>query len=187
MALSSRVPLTGREEPASSSNKAVADADAAEAGALEVYSAEFWAYVEELLEDLWHGKVQTIHRVMDLSAAEAASFWRVYTSYEKEIFELGDRRVDLVQRFVTAQNGGSLDEALAKELATEWFELEFSRLKILRKYHRILSEELSAVLAAQFGKIEHRFSVLVNLVLASKLPLVEPRVAVAAGFTRGEE
>ena len=59
-------------------------------------------YVTALRAELSDGKAGLINEVMELSVNEAKIFWPVYYEYEKELFELGDRRLELIKRFVVA-------------------------------------------------------------------------------------
>lgn len=139
-------------------------------------------YVDALRADLSGGKVQVFSAVMKLDAAQASAFWPIYQDYETELFELGDRRMETIRQFVVAQHSGTLDEAQAGELASAFFSSESERLELLKKYHGILCSELSPLSAAQFVQVEHRIATVIDLLIASQLPLVEagPRSAAPA-------
>jgi hypothetical protein len=131
-----------------------------------------YAYVDSVRSDLSSGKVQIINQVMRLSPEESKVFWPIYHDYEEELFNLGDQRVELTRRFVTAQARSALDNQQASAIADGWFKYEADRLELLKKYHKRIAEELSPVRAAQFTQIEHRVGTVVDLVLASETPLV---------------
>jgi hypothetical protein len=131
-------------------------------------------YVAAMRADLSRGKVRIINEVMQLSPQEAGVFWPVYQEYEAELFDLGDQRVEGIRQFVTAERGGKLDNAQSTRLATAYFEYEGKRLELLKKYHGLIAERLSPVRAAQFTQIEHRVGTVVDLVIASELPLIKP-------------
>ncbi len=139
-------------------------------------------YVDALRADLSGGKVQVFSGVMKLDAAQGNVFWPIYQDYETELFELGDRRMGTIRQFVVAQHSGTLDGAQAQELADAFFSSESERLELLKKYHGILSSELSPLSAAQFVQVEHRIATVIDLLIASQLPLVEaaPRPVAAA-------
>jgi hypothetical protein len=140
-----------------------------------------YAYIDAVRRDLSDGKVQLINSVMRLSAAESKVFWPLYHDYEDELFTLGDRRVELTRSFVTAQASGALDDQRAAALADDWFGYESQRLQLLRKYHNLMAQQLSPLRATQFTQIEHRVGTVVDLVIASELPLVD------AEATKGRE
>jgi hypothetical protein len=135
------------------------------------------SYILALRDELRSGKVNLITDVMNLSASEATVFWPLYHAYEVELFALGDRRLDLVGRFLTAYGDGLRDHRKAAEITAVWFELEAERLVLLKKYHGLFDRELSAIRAAQFVQIEHRVGTLVDLAVASEMPLVRGAVA----------
>lgn len=80
--------------------------------------------------------------------------------------------MDTIRPFVVAQHSGTLDGAQAQELASAFFTGESERLELLKKYHGILSSELSPLIAAQFVQVEHRIATVIDLLIASQLPLV---------------
>lgn len=136
-----------------------------------------YAYVDSARADLSQGKVQIINKVMRLSPAEAKVFWPIYHDYEEELFDLGDQRVELTRAFVKAQISKTLDNDKAQALADNWFKLENQRLDLLQKYHRQIAEDLSPLRAAQFVQIENRMGTMVDLMIASELPIVQVKPA----------
>ena len=87
---------------------------------------------------------------MALSPEESAKFWPIYHEYEKELFAVGDRRVEITRAYVNAQASGSLDNGRAAALSDDWFRFESQRLDVLRKYNKRITDELSPIRAAQF-------------------------------------
>ena len=87
-----------------------------------------------------------------------------------------------IRQFAAAQRVGKMSDQQATTLADRYFQFESQRLDMLKKYHRILSKDLSPIRAAQFSQIEHRVGTVVDLMIASELPLVQagPASAVPA-------
>jgi hypothetical protein len=139
-----------------------------------------YAYVDSARHDLSDGKVTIINRVMQLSPEESAKFWPIYHDYEEELFALGDKRVEMTRAFVNAQSTQSFDNDRAAALAKDWFETESQQLELLKKYHDKIAAELSPVRAVQFTQIEHRVDTVIDLMIASELPLVRAEPARAA-------
>jgi len=131
-----------------------------------------YSYVDEARQDLSDGKVNVINQVMRLSRDESAKFWPIYRDYEDELYDLGDKRIEMTRAFLKAQTSNSLDNDKAAALTKDWFDAEQQQLTILKKYHDMIATELSPVRAAQFTQIEHRFDTVVDLMVASELPLV---------------
>src|SRR4051812_12117565 len=63
-----------------------------------------YSYVDEARQDLSDGKVKVINQVMRLSRDESAKFWPIYHDYEDELFDLGDKRIEMARAFLKAQS-----------------------------------------------------------------------------------
>ncbi|UCD53190.1 MAG: hypothetical protein JSW27_11210, partial [Phycisphaerales bacterium] len=129
------------------------------------------AYIDSVRIDLAEGNVRLINETIGLSDEEAKVFWPLYQEYETELFELGDRRLDLMDRFIASDEALNLDDSEAQKIAAEWFELEEARFALWKKYHQLIAARLSPLRAIQFVQTEHRISTVVDLMIASELPL----------------
>jgi hypothetical protein len=128
-------------------------------------------YIDAVRNDLIDGKIGLILGVMELSDEEAEIFWHLYFDYEIELFDIGDRRVALIERFITVHQAKVLDDLEAKKMAAEWFKQETDRLGLLKKYYELIANKLSVLHAIQFLQIEHRVNTVIDLMIASELPL----------------
>jgi hypothetical protein len=129
------------------------------------------AYVNAVRVELSAGKVNLINDVMKMSAKEAAAFWPLYHQYEVELFEIGDRRLELIERLVSAHRAESLDDSEAKAMASDYFKLSTARMELFRKYHDLIATDLSPIRAIQFVQVEHRVNTVIDIMIASELPL----------------
>jgi len=136
-------------------------------------SDPIYAYVDQARADLSKGKVDLINEVMQLSPAESAKFWPIYRNYEKELATLGDQRVEMTKTFVRAFSDKTLNDQTAGTLSDQWFKFENQRLDLLQKYYKRIADEVSPVRAAQFVQIENRVGMVVDISLASQLPLID--------------
>lgn len=130
------------------------------------------AYLAQMRGELSRGKVKLINDVMRLNADESAKFWPIYEEYESDLFELGDKRVELIKRFAASQSAGKLSDAEASTLADGYFDFESKRVELTKKYYDEIAKELSPVRAAQFTQIEHRVGTVVDLMIAADVPLI---------------
>jgi len=128
-------------------------------------------YIDVVRNDLIDGKIDIITGVMKLSDEEDEVFWPLYFDYEYELFDIGDRRVELIERFITAHQAKVLDDLEAKKMAAEWFKQETDRLGLLKKNYELIANKLSVLHAIQFLQIEHRVNTVIDLMIASELPL----------------
>ena len=128
--------------------------------------------IESLRADLRTGKVKTYNQVMKLTEVEAAAFWPIYHDYEEELFALGDDRLALIKDYLKSHATGNLTNEKAKELTEASFKFQSDRLDLMKKYEAIVRKETSALRAAEFVQIENRFSLVIDLMIASEVPLV---------------
>jgi hypothetical protein len=131
------------------------------------------AYVNSMREDLSRGKVKMITATMNLSTDESRVFWPLYQQYESELFTLSDRRVDVIDRLSKTSPDARITPDDATKLAGEYFSFEAARNDLLKKYHAEIARVLSPVRAAQFVQIEHRVNTLIDLLIASEIPILE--------------
>jgi len=132
------------------------------------------AYLELLRSDLKANKVAVITAVMDFSDEEADVFWPVYREYELELSKLGDQRVALIKDY--AQNFDTMTDAKAKELVEKSFDLKKKQNDLLKKYFKKLDKVMPTTRAALFAQIENQIQMMVDLQIASELPLFEKAV-----------
>jgi hypothetical protein len=136
-------------------------------------SDQLYQYVDSVRSDLKNGKQRTLNQVMQLSTEESAKFWPIYHDYEEELFDLGDRRVEVIRKFVLAQQSHAMSDDQASVLADAWLSCEAERVDLLRKYYKKVADALSPLKAAQFGQVEHRFNTAIDVMIASEVPLVK--------------
>jgi hypothetical protein len=130
------------------------------------------AYFEVLRSKYNVDKVATLNDVLKLSATEADKFWPIYREYEQELADLGDRKLNLIREFLSYHSKGTLTDEKAKSLSKQWLDNLQARTDLWKKYNDKFSETLSPIRAAQFTQIENRVGMVVDLLLASELPLV---------------
>lgn len=132
-------------------------------------------YLVEMRIELAKGKTDLVNRVMKLSDSEAEIFWEIFQAYEDEYFALGERRRVLEKELSELTRKERLDDQAATRLASSFLDLREEMGGLLRRTHARMSSELSPRRAAQFLQIEHRSATVVNLVMASEMPLISGR------------
>ena len=133
--------------------------------------ANLKAYVELLRKDVKKQKVSILSELMNLSPDEASKFWPVYNEYDKALTVLYDGRVDLIKTYT--ENFGSITDPLATKLANDVLDLEEKRIQLRRRYFDRMSKALSPKQAARFLQIENQLEKIIDLQIASSLPVVE--------------
>jgi len=135
------------------------------------YGGGLDAYIELLKSDMRTEKVAVITEALQLTSEESSAFWPIHREYELELSKIVDDRIELIKDY--AQHYDNLTNEKAKELAKTVFELEKRRTKLKKKYFKKFEKAVSAVVAAKFIQIENQINLLVDLQIASELPLIE--------------
>jgi hypothetical protein len=130
------------------------------------------ASLEVLRSDFNTTKIHTLNQVMKLTPAEADKFWPIYRSYEQELALVGDRKLALIQEFMTRQKTGTLTDENSKVIAVQWLQNVQDRLDLWKKYYPQISHAVSPVRAAQFLQVENQMAIFVDLNIASVMPVV---------------
>jgi hypothetical protein len=128
-------------------------------------------YVELLRKDLGKEKVSILTEMMEFSPEEAAKFWPLYNAYDKELTKLADERIAFIRMY--SDNYTSLSDEMTNTIANGAMDLEIRRVNLRRQYYQEMSKALSVRLAARFLQIETQIEKIVDLQIASSLPVVE--------------
>lgn len=128
-------------------------------------------YIGLLREDIQKQKVAIVSQLMQLSPEQAAAFWPVYNEYAKGLSDLGDLRVRAIKEY--AANFSALSDEKATELASMRFDYEEKLLALKKKYFGELSKAVGPKLAARFFQVENQLLDVVDLQVASSLPVIQ--------------
>ncbi|MCK6620241.1 MAG: hypothetical protein HUU32_19650 [Calditrichaceae bacterium] len=139
--------------------------------ATTIFAQEVDSFIELLRSDVKTQKKGIITEVMEFSEAEAAAFWPVYRNYEVEQDKLADARIALIKDY--AANYKTMVDAKATELMDKAFKFREERLKLQKKYFKEFSKILSPTKAAKWAQLEDQITLLIDLQIASELPLAE--------------
>src|SRR5262245_16348077 len=129
------------------------------------------AYAELLRSDVRTQKVAIITEVMGFTEAEDAAFWPIYREYDAEMSKLGDERVAMIAEY--AKNYEQMSDDVADKLATKALDLEARRQAVKAKYYDRVKKALSAKTAARWLQVEHQLLLIIDLQIASSLPIVQ--------------
>ncbi len=132
--------------------------------------AEYDKYVKLLRMDLRSDKKQFIALNLPLTEAEAVKFWPIYEQYAGELAKIYDARIQIIEDY--AANYGTLTDATAASLNLRAIDNEVDVTKLRRKYVPLVGRVLPGKKAALFFQIEKRLGLLIDLQLASAIPLV---------------
>jgi hypothetical protein len=129
------------------------------------------AYIELLRSDLRTQKVAITAMVMTLSEDEDGKFWPIYREYETQLAKLNDERINGIKEY--ADNFDKVTDELADRLIRAALNLEDRRNALKLDVYNKLKTALSAKTAARFIQVENQILLLLDLQIASSLPIVE--------------
>ncbi len=145
--------------------------DAAPANStVDSHEANLKAYVQLLRTDVQKSKAQIMGTVMQLDADQASKFWPVYKQFETELAGLGDQVVALIKTYAT--NYDKLTPQVADGLATKLLSIESQRNDLKKKYYGKMKAATDAITAMRFLQVENQLERVVDLQVASDLPVV---------------
>ena len=129
------------------------------------------AYAELLRSDIKTQKVAIYTQLMDLDEKESAAFWPIQREYEVELAGIGDQKLALIQEY--GRHYADMTDEKADELAKKALDLDQKRLDLRKKYYERFKKALSPITAARFLQIENQILLLIDLQIASSLPIIE--------------
>lgn len=127
-------------------------------------------YIELLRANVREEKSQIMGAVMQLDVSEAAKFWPLYEEYDGELTTLNNLRSENIQDY--ARSYTQMTDEKAEELIKRSLDYQKQRSELLGKYFERVKQSLGAITAARFLQIEHQLLLIIDLQIASSLPVV---------------
>ena len=127
-------------------------------------------YITLLRRDVNKEKATLLGAVMQFDAEDAAKFWPIYNDYAVELSKLNDLRIANIQEY--AKSYTTMTDEKADELAKNGMAFQKQRGELLAKYYERVKQELGAITAARFLQVEHQLLEIIDLKIASSLPVV---------------
>ncbi len=127
-------------------------------------------YIELLRSDVRQQKAEMMGAVMQLSAADAAKFWPIYSEYDADLTKVNNLRAANIQEY--ADSYSEITDAKADQLVQNALAYQKQRSELLDKYYDRVKEALGAVTAARFVQVENQLLLIIDLQIASSLPIV---------------
>lgn len=142
----------------------------AASASVDPQEANIKAYVELLRADVRQQKAEIMGSVMVLSAADAAKFWPIYSEYEAALNKLSDQRVANIREYARSYN--DMTNEKADELIKNAMAYQKQRSALLEKTYERVKRALGGVTAARFVQVESQLLNIIDLQIASALPIV---------------
>ena len=133
------------------------------------------AFVSQGRAEMRQDKVVFINESMNLTSADPNydAFWHEYYLYEAELKKINDQRIQLIRDYEF--NYDKMNDNIANNLAERALTLHKNRLELLQKYYERIKKATSPMIAARFLQVEYQISLLLDIEIASKTPLMNDK------------
>lgn len=126
-------------------------------------------YMELMRQDLRTEKTALLTVGMNLTSEQGEVFWPIVRDYQNELTKIGDKRIAMIKAY--AENYETMTGDKAAKMTKEWFSQQKDRLKLLEKTAKKVAKEVDPVIAARFIQVENSLNMIIDLQVASELPL----------------
>jgi len=124
-----------------------------------------------LRKDLRSKRKQLVAANLKLTEAEAAKFWPIYDQYVTELIAINDKKFGVIQNY--ADNWGKLSDEQSLLFIRQWMDLDIAAAQLRQKYVPIVSKVLDGRKTATFMQLDRRIAMMIELQVASQIPLVQ--------------
>ena len=121
--------------------------------------------------DLRSNRKKVIAANMKFAPDEAHWFWPTYEQYVNELVNMNNAKYALIKEYL--QNENMTDEQ-ADSLSKRWIDVDAAVVQLRLKYVPIFRKVLSAKSTAMFFQLDRRVQLMIDLQLASSIPLIQP-------------
>jgi Spy/CpxP family protein refolding chaperone len=128
-------------------------------------------YIQLVRKDLRSDKKSLVAANMSLTESEATKFWPVYDQYAVELAKVNDDKLAVIKEYAAKYENLSSEEAQA--LVKKWNEADDAVIQLRSKYLPKFQDALHNKKTARFFQLDRRIGLVVDLQLASEIPLVE--------------
>lgn len=110
---------------------------------------------------------------MQLTDAEAKSFWPVYDAYQADLQKVNQQLGALIKNYANEYNKGAVSDETAKKLIGEMLAVEDAELKLKRSYVPRLQKAIPGVKVARYMQVENKIRAVIRYELAANIPLAQ--------------
>lgn len=136
----------------------------------EAQKKNIQAYIDLMRKDVRQQKAEIMGAVMVLSASDAAKFWPIYSEYDVQLTELNNQRVENIKQY--ARDYNQMTDEEADQLVQKALAYQKQRAELLNQTYEKVKNALGAITAARFAQVEHQLLLIIDLQIASSLPVV---------------
>ena len=124
-----------------------------------------------LRKDLRSKRKQLIAANLKLTETDAGKFWPVYDQYVTEQIAINDKKFGLIQDY--ADNWGRMTNEQSLLFSRQWLDMDIQTAQLRQKYVPIVSKVLDGKKTATFFQLDRRIAMMMELQVASQMPLVQ--------------
>jgi hypothetical protein len=128
--------------------------------------------IDLLRKDIRSQKKQIIAANLQLTDTEAVKFWPLYDQYTAELVTINDAKYAAIKEYAT--NYDTLTDDKALSLTRQLLGVDQSVAQLRMKYVPMFSKVVSGKKTALFFQLDRRLTMLIDLQLASQIPMVQP-------------
>ncbi len=128
--------------------------------------------IDLLRKDIRSQKKQIIAANLQLTDKEAEKFWPLYDQYTAELVKINDAKYGAIRDYAT--NYATLTDDHALSLTRQIIGVDQSVAQLRLKYVPLVSKVVTGKKTALFFQLDRRLVMLIDLQLASQIPMVEP-------------
>ncbi len=126
--------------------------------------------IKLIRQDVQAIKDDVIRNTMQFTETEAAAFAPVYKQYAEEQHAIADKRLALIMDY--AKHYDTMTDAQANSLTQRMLQIEDDTQTLRKTYLPKFETALGAKRAAKFYQVDNRLSMIINIQLASEIPLI---------------
>jgi hypothetical protein len=128
--------------------------------------------IQLLRKDIRSQKKQVIAANVPLTDAEAQKFWPVYDQYTAELVQINNDKYALIKEY--AQNYDNFTDAQAEDWSKRLLKWDADVAALRQKHWPNFRKVLSAKKGAMYEQVERRAQMLIDVQLASQVPMLQP-------------
>ena len=128
--------------------------------------------IQMLRADIRAKRKQVVAANMSLTADEAVKFWPLFDQYTDEVRKVNDQRWAMMKDY--AEHYRDMTDAQAKDLMERSAAIDANLIALRTKFMPEFEKLVSPKKVAQFYQIDRRLDLLMNLQLASLIPVINP-------------
>jgi hypothetical protein len=129
------------------------------------------SYIDLMRKDLRQQKHSVVDLAMELDPAQKSQFWAIYADYDVALNKIWDQRLANIKAYAGAID--KMTNEIADQLAVKMMDIEAQRSALRKKYYGLYKEKMGARTAARFLMVETSLACLMDVQLASEVPLIK--------------